>query len=92
MNLKRFVIITRNEAIQSDEKTNILLNLEHIVSVKPIKVTTNDREVLDGYWVRLSNGKKYRAIQVPTVILESLEENPAGITKNDEDTHTFSYQ
>lgn len=92
MNLKRFVIITRNEAIQSDEKTNILLNLEHIVSVKPIKVTTNDREVLDGYWVRLSNGKKYRAIQVPTIILDSLEEAPTQITKNDDDSHTFSYQ
>lgn len=78
MNLKRFTILTHNEAQRSDERTTILINLEHIISVKPIKMSTSDREVIDGHWIRLSNGKKYRAIQVPEVILDIFnEELPA---------------
>jgi hypothetical protein len=92
MNLKKFVIITRNESIQADEKTSILFNLEHIVSVKPIKVTTQTREVIDGYWIRLSNGKKYRAIQVPKVILDCLDESVPSIHKSDDETPSFNYQ
>ncbi len=92
MNLKRFTIISHNEAQQSDEKTTILINLEHIISVKPIKLTTAERDVIDGYWIRLSNGKKYRAIQVPQVILENITEELPAIQKNDEATHTFNYQ
>ena len=52
MILKRFTVITQNENQQSEEQTNMLINLEHIVSIKPIKLTTNDREVIDGYWIR----------------------------------------
>ena len=92
MNLKKFVILTRNESLQTDEKTSILINLEHIISVKPIKLTTETRDVIDGYWIRLSNGKKYRAIQVPKVILENLEDDLTKVQKNDESTHSFNYQ
>ncbi|MAX66625.1 MAG: hypothetical protein QF441_13220 [Bacteriovoracaceae bacterium] len=92
MNLKKFTIITRNEAQQIDEKTNILINLEHIVSVKPIKLSTAKREVIDGYWIRLSNGKKYRAIQVPKLILEELNQDLPAIKKSDELNSSFNYQ
>ena len=92
MILKRFTVITQNENQQSEEQTNMLINLEHIVSIKPIKLTTNDREVIDGYWIRLSNGKKYRAIQVPKVILESLDSDISAVKKNDEATHSFNFQ
>ncbi len=92
MVLKKFTIITHNEALQLDEKTNILINLEHIISVKPIKLSTADREVLDGYWIRLSNGKKYRAIQVPDVILKTLSEQLPAIHKSDDAESSFSYQ
>ncbi len=92
MILKRFTVITQNENQQSEEQTNMLINLEHIVSIKPIKLTTNDREVIDGYWIRLSNGKKYRAIQVPKVILESLDCDISAVRKNDDATHSFNFQ
>jgi len=92
MKLKKFVILTHNEAQQSDEKTTILINLEHIISVKPIKMITDNREVVDGYWIRLSNGKKYRAIQVPPIILENIAEELPAIQKNDELDHSFNYQ
>jgi hypothetical protein len=92
MILKKFTIITHNEAQQVDEKTGILINLEHIISVKPIKLTTMDRDVIDGYWIRLSNGKKYRAIQVPAIILETLNEDLTAVHKSDNSEQSFSYQ
>ena len=80
MELQRFTIITRNESQQSEEKTSILINMDQLVSIKPIKVTTDDRDVIDGYWIRLTNGKKYRAIQVPKFILDKFEQElPAGL-------------
>ena len=64
MNFKKFTIISHNEAQQKDEIVDILLNADHIVSIKPIKMTTNDQQVIEGFWIRLSNGKKYKAIQM----------------------------
>jgi len=92
MDLKRFTIMTRNENQQTDEKTSMLINIQHIVSIKPIKLSTSDRDVIDGYWIRLSNGKKYRAIQVPSMILNSLDTDISEIKKNDELEHSFNYQ
>ena len=92
MKLKKFKILIHNEAQQSDEKVNMLINLEHIVSVKPIKMATADRVVVDGYWIRLSNGKKYRAIQVPEIILEALGEELPNMHVSDDSESAFSYQ
>jgi len=92
MNLKRFTIITENEAQNTTQKTSILINPDHIVSVKPIKVATETRDVIDGYWIRLSNGKKYRAIQVPKFIIEGLAEDLPAIIQNTEMEDTFSIQ
>lgn len=92
MNLKKFTILTRNNSLEEDERTSILINLEHIISVKPIKMTTDTRDVIDGYWIRLSNGKKYRAIQLPKIVLENLEEPLTKVKTNDELTHSFDYQ
>lgn len=41
-----------------------LINLEHIVSIKPINIMFQE-EVIKGYWIRLSNGKKYKATKIP---------------------------
>jgi hypothetical protein len=92
MNLKRFKIISENKAQNTSETTNILINTEHIVSVKPINVTTESRDVIDGYWIRLSNGKKYRAIQVPKFILDILNEDLPAISLNTESDQEFSIQ
>ena len=92
MKLQKFTIITHNEAQQIDEKTSLLINLEQIVSVKPIKLTTTNREVVDAYWIRLTNGKKYRAVQVPTIILNALKEDLPAMQLNDGIEQSFSYQ
>ena len=56
---KKFSILTNNEAQQSQEVISMLINVDQIVSIKPIKMMLEDREVIDGFWLRLTNGKKY---------------------------------
>jgi hypothetical protein len=90
MNLKRFTIVIENDSLQTTEKTNILINLEHIVSVKPIRLTTKAQDVIDGYWIRLTNGKKYRALQVPKVIIDTLDESLPAIQVSNENEHSFN--
>jgi hypothetical protein len=92
MKLQKFKIITHNESQQIDEKTSILLNTEHIISVKPIKLTTVERQVIDGYWIRLSNGKKYKAIQVPEMIKKLFSEQLPKIAINEDNMHEISLQ
>lgn len=55
----------------------ILINRDHIVSIKPIKMVVEER-VMDGYWLRTSNGKKYRAIEVPLAVSDLLREECTG--------------
>ncbi len=73
MVFKKFVIIDpkQNEPLMNDE-TPILMNLNHIVSVKPIKIMTRTT-VIDGFWIRTTNGKKYRAISIPDELISELE-------------------
>lgn len=92
MNLMKFIILSHNEAQQSDEKTSILINPDHIVSIKPIKMTTSERNIIDGYWVRLSNGKKYKAIQVPEAVKRSFTEELPSISISDDHFHELNLQ
>ena len=67
--------MNHSEAHQRSEVVDMLINPDHIVSIKPIRMTTNDQKVVEGYWIRLSNGKKYKAIQVPASFKTALEED-----------------
>jgi hypothetical protein len=71
--LKFTIISERNIQALEDSHDSILLSVDHIVSVKPIRIVSDDK-VLKGYWVRMSNGKKYRAIEVPKEIAELMPE------------------
>ena len=92
MKLKPFTILTYNESLQTDEEHLMLINLEQIISVKPIKISTKDRDIIDGHWIRLANGKKYRAIQVPTAITDALDEKLPEIKKNKDSDQDVTYQ
>ena len=92
MKLKPFIVMSHNSAQQRDEKVKMLINTDHIVSVKPIKMTNTSREVIDGHWIRLTNGKKYRALQVPTCIIDCFDDNLSVITKSDDSEVSFSIQ
>jgi len=74
----KFKIISQRD-MQSFETVyeTILINRDHIVSIKPIKMVVEER-VMDGYWLRTSNGKKYRAIEVPLAVSDLLREECTG--------------
>lgn len=62
--LKLFKILTDSNQQMDFDVTPILINEDHLVSIKPIKMMINDH-LLDGFWIRTSNGKKYRAVEIP---------------------------
>lgn len=65
MKFHEFTIITSNELEAAGEVTEtILINEDHIVSIKPINIVI-DGDVVEGVWIRTSNGKKYRAVEIP---------------------------
>jgi hypothetical protein len=65
MNLRPFKILNLEEAAPIRESSiPYLLNLDHIVSIKPINILIRGN-LHKGYWIRLSNGKKYRALEIP---------------------------
>jgi hypothetical protein len=68
MKFLKFTILNHNETLQTDESASILINSDHIVSIKPIKMTTSNRDIIDGHWLRLTNGKKYKTTQMPQEI------------------------
>lgn len=57
-----------------EDYESMLINRSHVVSVKPINMVVDDR-VLQGFWVRTSNGKKYRAIEIPSELRELFSED-----------------
>ena len=70
--LKLFKILTDSNQQMDFDVTPILINEDHLVSIKPIKMMINDN-LLDGYWIRTSNGKKYRAIEIPSEYSDQIE-------------------
>ena len=74
MHFERFTIISQRD-VQALEDTHesILLNLDHIISVKPINIVV-EQGVIQGYWIRMTNGKKYRAMEVPLAIEKLISE------------------
>lgn len=71
MSLKKFVILTESQGVSSE--STILLNTNHIISIKPIRMTVSDQRIVEGYWIRMTNSKKYRATQVPMIIRDLLD-------------------
>lgn len=50
----------------------MLINLDHLVSLKPINVPTAEG-IVRAYWLRLSNGKKYKATQIPEELAQQFD-------------------
>ena len=71
MNLKLFKILTETDQQIDFDVTPILLNIDHIISVKPINMMVNET-LINGFWIRTSNGKKYRATEIPESLMDLL--------------------
>ena len=74
MNMKKFKIVSPRDVQSTDNVfETLLLNIEHIISIKPIKMVIEE-QVVEGYWIRTTNGKKYRAVEIPSELLALLDD------------------
>ena len=77
MKFKKFRILSSKSAGEMDE-VEVLFNLDHIISIKPIRIVSTDK-LLNGFWIRTSNGKKYRASSIPDELLAVIGEKYQGL-------------
>ena len=74
MALERFKIVSPKDGQSVDNVfETLLINLDHIVSMKPIRMVVEEK-LVKGYWIRTTNGKKYRAVEIPSKLKALLSE------------------
>lgn len=78
MKFQKFTILNAKAAAGQDEEVEVLFNLDHIISIKPIRISRSDK-LLNGFWIRTTNGKKYRAAKIPDELLGVIGEKYQGI-------------
>jgi hypothetical protein len=61
----------------TETEVEVLFNLDHIISIKPIRINRPDK-LLNGFWIRTTNGKKYRASKIPDDLLAVIGEKYQG--------------
>jgi hypothetical protein len=65
MKFHKFTVFNAKSSPGQDaEEVEVLFNLDHIISIKPIRISRADK-LLNGFWIRTTNGKKYRASKKP---------------------------
>ena len=78
MKFRKFKILDmRGSGSSETEEVEVLFNLDHIISIKPIRISRPDK-LLNGFWIRTTNGKKYRASKIPDELLEVIGEKYQG--------------
>lgn len=77
MKFEKFLILDAKGSAAEAQEIEILFNLDHIVSIKPIRISRTDK-LLNGFWIRTTNGKKYRASQIPDDLLQIIGEKYQG--------------
>jgi hypothetical protein len=91
MKFQKFTILNSKSASgQDSEEVEVLFNLDHIISIKPIRISRSDK-LLNGFWIRTTNGKKYRAARIPDELLNVIGEKYQGIVNivSDSDEQPF---
>jgi hypothetical protein len=69
MKFYKFRVLTSKAAGTSEvEEQDVLFNTDHIISIKPIRISRPDK-LINGFWIRTTNGKKYRASKIPDELL-----------------------
>ena len=90
MKFKKFSIFNNKSTSMETEEVEMLFNLDHIISLKPIRISREDK-LLNGFWIRTTNGKKYRASKIPDELVSVIGEKYQGIvnTAMDSDEQPF---
>jgi hypothetical protein len=79
MKFRKFSILSNKNANGNEaEEVEVLFNLDHIISIKPIRIARADK-LLNGFWIRTTNGKKYRASKIPEDLLNVIGEKYQGL-------------
>lgn len=75
MALEKFRIVSPKDGQSVDNVfETLLINDDHIISLKPIRMVVEEK-LVKGYWIRTTNGKKYRAVEIPSRLKELLNED-----------------
>jgi len=78
MKFRKFKILDmKSNGATGMQEVDILFNLDHIISIKPIRISSPDK-LLNGFWLRTTNGKKYRATEIPGDLLGEIGEKYQG--------------
>jgi hypothetical protein len=62
--VKIWILTDSKEQQLGEGLTPVLFNVQNIVSIKPIRIPRGD-DIINGYWIRTTNNKKYRASKIP---------------------------
>ena len=90
MSFLRFNVLNMDDNAQQEGiDYPILINSQHIASVKPINIIFKGN-IIHGYWVRLINGKKYKATKIPQEILKALDNTDNLTELNMNSSHTVN--
>ncbi len=74
--LKFTILNPKDQTTARETEVEMLINPDHIISVKPIRIASPDR-LINGFWIRTSNGKKYKAVKIPAEMLKTIGEQYA---------------
>lgn len=91
MKFRKFSILDIKATGSNSEpgEVEVLFNLDHIISIKPIRISRPDK-LMNGFWIRTTNGKKYRASKIPDDLLAVIGEQYQGlISIKDSDDQPF---
>ncbi|MBA2403148.1 MAG: hypothetical protein H0V66_00130 [Bdellovibrionales bacterium] len=92
MKFRKFTILNLKAAGSTNaEEVEVLFNLEHIISIKPIRISRPDK-LLNGFWIRTTNGKKYHCSKIPDELLEVIGEKYQGAISIPLDTDEQPFQ
>lgn len=90
MQFQKFTVFNSKANTQEADEIEVLFNLDHIVSIKPIRISQTDK-LINGFWIRTSNGKKYRASKIPDQLVSIIGEKYQGtvLLNSDADEQPF---
>jgi hypothetical protein len=91
MKFQKFLILNSKPNNGGDSEVEVLFNVDHIVSIKPIRIASPDK-LLNGFWIRTTNGKKYRASKIPDDLLNIIGEKYQGPVSLSPDTEEQPFQ
>ena len=72
--IKIWVLNEKSSQGMGEELVPVLFNESNIVSIKPIRIVKEEK-IIEGYWIRTTGNKKYRAASIPKELSELFEDD-----------------